>query len=137
MKAIQFICHALLITLTRRFTLDKVKKAKQNVVTIGDKLKAATIRLSVAQNENASEKKIALCEKHIIGWESKLGAAKDALKIIKADAKKDGSVGSRIKRTLSYTGLAITVVVITVVGALLYNNSNSGTSDGEAAADSV
>jgi len=117
--------------------LDKVKKARQNVVTIGDKLKAAKKRLSVAQNENASEKKIALCEKHILGWEAKLVAAKDALKIVKTTAKKDGSVSSKIKRTLSYTGLAITVVAVTVVGALLFSNSNSGTSDGEAVTDSV
>jgi hypothetical protein len=111
--------------------MDELTRAKKNISTIKTKLKAAKKRLHVAE-QNGSEAKIALCQKHVTGWEEKLQAANEDLKRIKNEQGH-----SKFKRFASYTGLVLTIVALTTVGATLFGKKKNTDINGEMATDSV
>lgn len=117
-----------------------VTKCKRRVAVVKSKLREAKKRLLVVERDG-SDARIALCEKHIKGWEEKLQVAKSNLKIAKSVAKEiaDDSVEepSTLRKVLTYTGLAVTVVALAGVGALICNNRQSDEGISDEAVDTV
>lgn len=123
--------------------MDKIKMARKKIDGVKLKLKASKKRLQVAERDNKSEKQIAVCQKHVSGWTDKLRVAKENLAEVKSQVKAEkGSIVKRvkstpIKRTLSYSGLAVAVVIATAVGAFFYDKSKNGNTEGALASDSI
>lgn len=108
---------------------NEVKKAKAKVSMLKKKMHAAKKRMNAAEKKG-SETQFKRAEGHFNSWSERFDAATEDLK-----KAKEANPATMKKKVLTWSGLAVTVVLTGIAAAMLLGKSE-GTTE-EAATDTV
>jgi len=122
--------------------MSEVKDAKKRMKKAKKSLAKAEVNFFKA-NKYGSEKQIALCQTRLDKAKGRADVAKEKLEAAKLanpnfiNKSVDYLKESPIKKAFSWTGLAVTAVVTTIAGVVLYDYLNGDDENPETATDSV
>lgn len=108
-----------------------LEKAKNNVAKMKRMKKAAEERLRTAE-QTGSEKQIENAERILDLWIPRLETAKETLKVVKA-----GMPGINFKKVTTFTGLAVMLTGLVIIGGYIIGKKQDDQDIGEVATDTV